>query len=103
LVININPFTYDPANGNLLLDVSLNSTTVFSGGSALFFVAGFDPNTSRIANPTGGTTATVADGFGLQTRFAATTAVPEPSAVLLFGTSLAGLAAAIRKRLNTRR
>jgi hypothetical protein len=99
LVINIIPFTYDPAAGNLLLDVSLSSATVFGGGSNLYFLAGFDPATSRIANPTGGTTASVADGFGLQTRFS-TTEVPEPATVLLLGTGIAGLAARIRKRRN---
>jgi hypothetical protein len=32
LIIDITPFTYDPASGNLLLDVTLNSPTLFSGG-----------------------------------------------------------------------
>jgi len=110
LIININPFTYDPANGNLLLDVSLNSTTIFSCGTQLYFLAGFDSNTSRVANPTGGTTATVDDAFGLHTRFTTTTTtstststVPEPSAVLLFGTGFVGLVARIRKRFNRQR
>lgn len=83
LVIDIVPFTYDPANGCLLLDVSLNSATTFTGGPALYFVAGFDPNTSRVENPTGSTSATVVDGFGLRTRFTTKPAeVPEPSTVM---------------------
>lgn len=102
LVIDIIPFTYDPAAGSLLLDVFLNSGTQFSGGPVLYFIAGFDPNTSRVANPTGGSSATVADGFGLRTRFT-TSEVPEPATLLLLSTGLAGVAAGIRKRRNSRR
>jgi hypothetical protein len=105
LVINITPFTYDPAAGSLLLDVSLNSPTSFTGGPVLYFLAGFDPSTSRIASPTGGNCATVLDGFGLQTRFTSTTTTPtpEPGTMLLLGTSLAGLVGGFRKRLGFRR
>ena len=67
LVINIIPFTYDPASGNLLLEVTINSTTQFTGGPVLYFRAGFDPSTSRAYNPAGGGAQT--DGFGLRTRF----------------------------------
>jgi hypothetical protein len=69
LVIDIAPFTYDPANGNLLLDVVFNSPTQFTGGSVLYFNAGFSPGTSRAANPGGGAGGAFTDGFGLQTRF----------------------------------
>jgi hypothetical protein len=69
LVIDIVPFTYDPANGNLLLDVSFNSPTQFSGGTALYFNAGFSSNTSRAANPSGNPGGAFTDGFAAQTRF----------------------------------
>ena len=72
LIIDITPFTYDPANGNLLLDVTMNSATLFSGGSTLYYRAGNSSNISRAANPAnapGG--AFVTQGFGLQTRFTA--------------------------------
>jgi hypothetical protein len=105
LVIDIAPFTYDPAAGSLLLDVSMNSTTLFSGGPALYFLAGFDPNSSRVGRPTGGSCPTFEDGFGLQTRFTTTTTTPtpEPGTMVLLGTSLAGLVAGFRKRLSFRR
>src|SRR5205823_3663722 len=71
--------TYDPANGNLLLDVTINSPTQFSGGSTLYYRAGNSSTISRAANPTtapGG--AFVTQGFGLQTRFTAqTNAAPD--------------------------
>ena len=105
LLINIAPFTYDPANGNLLLDVVFNSATQFNGGSALYFRAGFSPNTTRAANPESGGTATTVDGFGLQTRFTTGTGpapVPEPSTLLLLGTGLTSVAAGIRKRRKSR-
>jgi len=72
MIIDITPFTYDPANGNLLLEVTLNSPTLFSGGSTLYYRAGNSSSISRAANPAnapGG--AFVTQGFGLQTRFSA--------------------------------
>ena len=72
LIIDITPFTYNPANGNLLLDVTMNSPTLFSGGATLYYRAGNSSTISRAANPAntpGG--AFVTQGFGLQTRFSA--------------------------------
>jgi hypothetical protein len=69
VVIDITPFTYNPADGNLLLEVVFNSPTQFTGGSVLYFNAGFSPSTSRAANPSGSAGGAFTDGFGLQTRF----------------------------------
>jgi hypothetical protein len=69
LVIDIAPFTYDPAQGNLLLDVTFNSPTQFTGGQALYYNAGFSASTSRAANPSGSAGGAFTDGFGLETRF----------------------------------
>jgi hypothetical protein len=68
LIIDIVPFTYDPANGNLLLDIELNAATQFTG-SPVLFLAGFSSSTSRAANPTGAAGSAFTDGFGLRTRF----------------------------------
>jgi hypothetical protein len=83
LVIDIAPFTFDPANGNLLLDVTFNAPTQFTGGSALYFRAGFDSNTSRAASATGSAAGAFTDGFGLRTRF--TSAAPTATAAAISG------------------
>jgi hypothetical protein len=93
LVFNITPFTYNPSNGNLLLDVFINS----SSGEFVSFVAGNNsPQTSRVFN-LAGTGAPTADMMGLRTQFTAE-AIPEPTTLLLLGTGLAGVAAKVRKR-----
>ena len=69
LVIDIAPFTYNSANGNLLLEVNINSPTQFTGGSVLYYNAGFDSRTSRAANPSGMAGGAFTDGFGIETRF----------------------------------
>ncbi len=69
LVIDIAPFTYDPANGNLLLDVTFNSPAQFTGGSVLYYNAGFSSSASRAANPSGNQGGAFTDGFSIQTRF----------------------------------
>ena len=69
LVIDITPFTYNPANGNLLLEINFNSPTQFTGGAVLYYNAGFDSRTSRAANPSGSAGGAFTDGFAIETRF----------------------------------
>lgn len=69
VVINITPFTYDPAKGNLLLDVVFNAPVQFTGGQVLYYNAGSIASTSRAANPTGSVGGAFTDSLGLQTRF----------------------------------
>jgi hypothetical protein len=90
------PFTYNPALGNLLLDVRN-----FGGGATTFFDAAPDAvgdSVSRIASfgsldGVNDATATLRDSIGLVTRFDFR-AVPEPSTWLLLGTGVFGLLAA---------
>jgi len=101
LLIDITPFTYDPSNGNLLLDVVINSPTQFTGGSNLFFRSGFVLAATRAGNPSSGGTATFVDDQSLITRFTTgqpAGAVPEPATIFLLGSGLTSVAAGIRKR-----
>jgi hypothetical protein len=99
IVINLTtPFLYNPASGNLLLEVQN-----FGGGTTTQFdaqITSGDP-VSRVftidvngANDATGNT----DTLGLVTEFlTAQVAVPEPSSIILFG-SAALMFAAIRRR-----
>jgi hypothetical protein len=79
--IDVTPFTYDPANGNLLLEINFNSPVQFSGGPLLYYRAGADSRTSRAANPSGAAGGAFIDNFGLLTRF--TTSTTSPAQVTL--------------------
>lgn len=83
VVIDITPFTYDPAEGNLLLEVNFNSPTQFTGGAILYFRAGSRSDTSRAASATGDPGGAFTDSFGLQTRF--TTLPPTAATATISG------------------
>lgn len=103
LVFNITPFTYNPGSGNLLLDVFINS----SSGPNIFFIAGTDdPRSSRVFN-LGGSGVPTVDNISLRTQITFTPGggapIPEPVSLLLLGTGLAGVGAAVRKRRQVNR
>ncbi len=101
-IINLTtPFTYNPGNGDLLLDVVINTPTTFSNGS-LYFLSGTAADTVRIFNANPSATGTVDRSNTLRTRFEFTpggvVVIPEPAAIVLLGTGLAGVGAIVRKR-----
>jgi hypothetical protein len=95
------PFTYDPSNGNLLMDVVATGTTDL-GGIIPFDVNGDNTYMSRAFN-TGGVpsgSVDVTGGYGLVTKFSTgstPTPAPEPTTMLLLGLGLVGLAGVRRK------
>jgi hypothetical protein len=69
------PFSYNPSQGNLLLDVVLNSNTT---GTTTYFVSGNANDVGRVYQASGIGAATAAGDSGLETEFVVI-AVPEPS------------------------
>lgn len=99
LDFGLTPFTYDPANGNLLLDVFVNSSTAPGIG---FVATTGSADTSRVFNLNGNGAPTSDPGVGLQTQFSfrpAQTSVPEPGAyALVVGLAVPGVMLLRRRR-----
>jgi len=83
------PFLYNPALGNLLMDVVMHSATDLPPGSSLFVFDPNDPQLGRVYNAGTGP-ATAGPNNGLVTSFTGATTVPDSGAtVLLLGAGVA--------------
>ena len=90
------PFSYDPGNGNLLLEVIANNQNFLPNGAGNGFLESDDVGTvtSRAYVLGTGTSSASTDSIGLVTGFNA----PEPGSLVLFGSGLAALAKAARRK-----
>ncbi len=81
------PFTYNPAHGDLLFQVTLETPVSYTG-SFLYFDAGNSGDVSEVFNPSPSASGNVNPGYGLLTQFTytespATAPVPEPATFML--------------------
>jgi len=83
------PFLYNPALGNLLMDVVMHSATDLPPGSSLFAFDPNDPQLGRVYNA-GPAGPAAGPNTGLVTSFTGATTVPDSGAtVLLLGAGVA--------------
>ena len=93
------PFTYNPASGNLLVDVNTIAVTVSGPLNTVGFLAGASPDTGWVYDFFNGATLPPISrpDFGLLTQFTSSAAeTPEPASVTLLAAGLA--LTALRRR-----
>jgi hypothetical protein len=100
---NTTNFNYNPANGNLLLDITVTNQDNVPNGSGNSYNDADDTGmaTSR-AFAYLGSNEGFADSTGLVTTFGTSThgVTPEPSSLLLLGSGLVGLGGVLRRKLG---
>jgi hypothetical protein len=97
------PFTYNPANGDLLLEVIASNQANIPNGSGNGYVEADSTGTVTARNYCIGASDCaigVLDSVGLVTTFSTGTTVPEPGTLALFGSGVIGLVGLLRRKLN---
>lgn len=97
------PFTYNPANGDLLLEIRVFDQANIPNGSGNGYAEADDTGAligrAYCLTAWDCTNATV-DGVGLVTTFSTSTTVPEPGTLAMFGSGIVGLAGVLRRKLK---
>jgi hypothetical protein len=97
------PFTYNPANGDLLLEIQVtNQANIPNGSGNGYNEADSSGSVTQRTWCLGAHDCTSAsvDSTGLVTTFSTNTTVPEPGTLLMLGSGILGIAGVIRRKIN---